>query len=73
MPQARMLSCRFPMGLLNFIFFNYLIFPAALGPDVYSVSNRNEYQKQKKKVLGVERGRRVRLTSSRLAVICMPR
>jgi hypothetical protein len=25
----------------------YLITPAALGPEVYSASNRNEYQKQK--------------------------
>jgi hypothetical protein len=28
-------------------FSTYLILPAALGPSVYSVSNRNEYQKQK--------------------------
>jgi hypothetical protein len=28
----------------------YLIRPAALGPGVYSASNRNEYQKQKKNV-----------------------
>jgi hypothetical protein len=26
----------------------YLILPAALGPGVYSTSNRNEYQEQKK-------------------------
>jgi hypothetical protein len=25
----------------------YLIVPAALGPEVYSASNRNEYQKHK--------------------------
>jgi hypothetical protein len=31
-----------------FFFFSiYLILPAALGPGVYSASNRNEYQKQK--------------------------
>jgi hypothetical protein len=30
----------------------YLILPAALGPGVYSVSNRNEYQKQDKNVSG---------------------
>jgi hypothetical protein len=30
----------------------YLILPAALGPGVYSASNRNEYQKQKNKVSG---------------------
>jgi hypothetical protein len=32
----------------------YLILPAALGPGVYSASNRNEYQKQKKNVSGEE-------------------
>jgi hypothetical protein len=30
----------------------YLIFPAALGPGVYSAFNRNEYQKQKNNVSG---------------------
>jgi hypothetical protein len=30
----------------------YLILPAALGPDVYTASNRNEYQKQEKNVSG---------------------
>jgi hypothetical protein len=30
----------------------YLILPAALGPGVYSLSNRNEYQKQKNNVTG---------------------
>jgi hypothetical protein len=35
------------------IFFSiYLILPAALGPGVYSVSNINEYQKQKNNVSG---------------------
>jgi hypothetical protein len=29
----------------------YLIFPASLGPGVYSATKRNEYQKQKKKFL----------------------
>jgi hypothetical protein len=29
----------------------YLILPAALDPGVYSASNRNEYQKQKKKII----------------------
>jgi hypothetical protein len=33
-------------------FLIYLIFPAALGPVVYSASNRNEYQKQKNNVSG---------------------
>jgi hypothetical protein len=33
---------------VNIFFFSiYLILPAALGPGVYSDSNRNEYQKQK--------------------------
>jgi hypothetical protein len=30
----------------------YLVFTAALGPGVYSASNRNEYQKQKNNVSG---------------------
>jgi hypothetical protein len=30
----------------------YLILQAALGPGVYSASNRNEYQKQKNNVSG---------------------
>jgi hypothetical protein len=30
-----------------FIYANYLILPAALGPEVYSASNRNEYQKHR--------------------------
>jgi hypothetical protein len=34
------------------IFSNYPILPATLGPGVYSVSNRNEYQKQKNNVSG---------------------
>jgi hypothetical protein len=34
------------------IFSVYLILPAALGPAVYSASNRNEYQKQKNNVSG---------------------
>jgi hypothetical protein len=35
---------------VNKFFSIYLILQAALGPEVYSASNRNEYQKQKKKV-----------------------
>jgi hypothetical protein len=31
----------------DFFFSIYLILPAALGPGIYSDSNRNEYQKQK--------------------------
>jgi hypothetical protein len=30
----------------------YLILPAAIGPGVYSASNKNEYQKQKNNVSG---------------------
>jgi hypothetical protein len=30
----------------------YLILPATLRPEVYSASNRNEYQKQKSNVYG---------------------
>jgi hypothetical protein len=48
----------------HLIFSNYLILAAALGPGVYSASNRNEYQKQKKCFWRVERGRRARLTAS---------
>jgi hypothetical protein len=50
--------------ILN-LFSIYLILPAALGPGFYSASNRNKYQKQKKKCFcGVVRGRRVRLATS---------
>jgi hypothetical protein len=35
-----------------FFFLIYLILPAALGPGVYSASNRNKYQKGKKNVSG---------------------
>jgi hypothetical protein len=42
---------RFPMKSLIF-FSSYLILPTALGPVVYSASNRNESQKQKKMYLG---------------------
>jgi hypothetical protein len=46
------------------IFWNYPIFPAALGRGVNSISNRNEYQRQKQKCFsGVERSRCVRPTS----------
>jgi hypothetical protein len=33
-------------------FYHYLILPVALGPGVYSASNRNEYQKHKNNVSG---------------------
>jgi hypothetical protein len=32
---------------VNKFFSIYLIIPTALGPEIYSASNRNEYQKQK--------------------------
>jgi hypothetical protein len=34
--------------ITEFFFSVYLIVPAALGPGIYSASNRNEYRKQKK-------------------------
>jgi hypothetical protein len=37
---------------VNDFFSICLILPAALGPRVYSASNRNEYQKQKNNVCG---------------------
>jgi hypothetical protein len=37
---------------VNAFFSIYLIHPAALGPGVYSASDRNEYQKQKYNVSG---------------------
>jgi hypothetical protein len=49
----------------NEFFSIYLILPAILGTGVYSTSNRDEYQKQKKTYFwGVELGQYVRLTSS---------
>jgi hypothetical protein len=40
-------GCGFETRLGNWIISTYLILPAALGSRVYSVSNRNEYQRQK--------------------------
>jgi hypothetical protein len=37
--------CYKPMRLMD-LFLIYLIIPAALGPGVYSASNRDEHQKQ---------------------------
>jgi hypothetical protein len=37
---------------VNEFFLIYVILPAALGPGVYSASNRNEYQRQKTNVPG---------------------
>jgi hypothetical protein len=50
---------------VNAFFSIHLILTAALGPKVYSASNRNEYQKQKNNVSGVRR-------SDNLAAICEP-
>jgi hypothetical protein len=47
-----------------------LILPAALGPEVYSVSNRNEYQNQKNNVSG-SRERPV-CRADKLTAICEP-
>jgi hypothetical protein len=55
-----------PVEVIDFFFSIYLSLAAVLGPGVYSASNRNEYQKQKK-VCEVERGRYVGLTA-----ICEP-
>jgi hypothetical protein len=45
---------RRPLGRLRHIWVlsSYLILLVALGPGVYSVSNRNEYQKHKNNVSG---------------------
>jgi hypothetical protein len=49
---------------VNEFFSIYLILSATLGPDVYSATNRNEYQNQKNNVsLGVKRSRCVGLTN----------
>jgi hypothetical protein len=44
MLQTGRLGVRYTMRRFFLI---YLILPAALGPGVYSASNRNEYQKHK--------------------------
>jgi hypothetical protein len=50
------------------LFSIYLILPAALGPGVYSASNRNEYQKQKK--MFVESSARPVRRTDNLTAIC---
>jgi hypothetical protein len=50
MLQAGRSQVRDPMMWMHFFFSIYLILPAALGPGVYSASNRNEYQKQKNNI-----------------------
>jgi hypothetical protein len=60
MLQAARSRVRYPMG--EWVFSVYLILSAALGPGIYSASNRNVYQKQENNSLwGVERGRCVGL------------
>jgi hypothetical protein len=46
----------------HWIILVYLILPAALDPGVYSVSNRNEYQKQKIKHISGSKARPARKT-----------
>jgi hypothetical protein len=48
-----------------------LILPAALGPEVHSASNRNEYQKQKKVMFLGSKIRSVR-RADKLPAICDP-
>jgi hypothetical protein len=67
--QAGRSRVRIPMRLLHF-FLIYLILPAALSSGVYSVSNTNEYQKQKKKFL--ESKVRPAHNADNLTAICEP-
>jgi hypothetical protein len=53
-----------PDEIIELFFSIYLILLAALGTGIYSTSNRNEYQKQKKCFWGVECGGCVGLTTS---------
>jgi hypothetical protein len=46
----------------------YLILPAALGPGVYSASNRNEYQKHKIIMFLRSKVRRVRRADNLIAI-----
>jgi hypothetical protein len=47
-PEGRGFETRLSERFLSI----YLILPAALGPGIYSASNRNEYQKHKNNVSG---------------------
>jgi hypothetical protein len=51
----------------EWIFSIYLIFPAILGPEAYSASNRSKYHKQKKMFLG-SRARQVREADNLTAI-----
>jgi hypothetical protein len=53
------------------IFSIYLIFPVALGPEVYSASKRNEYEMQKKETFPGSKARPVR-RSDNLTTNCEP-
>jgi hypothetical protein len=63
-PEGRWFEAR----RVCWIFWIYLILPAALGFRDHSASNRNEYQKQRKMFLGRNEGRRVRPISSSSSV-----
>jgi hypothetical protein len=51
-PQKKKINQSVAFKFFFFFFSNYLILPAAIGPGVYSVSNRNEYQKEENNVSG---------------------
>jgi hypothetical protein len=59
MLKAGRLRVRVQIKLLN-LFPVYQILSAALGPGVYSASNKNEYQKQENKIFLESRGRSAR-------------
>jgi hypothetical protein len=64
MLQVGRARVRIPMRSLNcFNFPIFLVFLAALVPGVYSAFNRN-VPEEEKSFWGIERGRRLRLTSS---------
>jgi hypothetical protein len=57
---------------MRIIFLNLLILPAALGPGVYSASNRNEYQEQIKKIMFLWSKVRPMVRADNLTTICEP-
>jgi hypothetical protein len=64
-PEGRGFEARW--AELFFFFSIYIILPVALGPGVYSDSDRSEYRKHKKKILGSKvRG------ADNLTAICEP-
>jgi hypothetical protein len=64
------MSCSFSYLAIEF-FSIYLILPAALGPGVFSASNRNNYQKQKKETFLGSRARTA-CEADNLIAICEP-